>query len=218
VCFDMPGFGFSRPAAAYAHRLDEGAGAVLAVMDALGVAEASLLFSCANGFYAIAAARAAPRRIRRLLLCQTPGISAMPAWTQRNVPAAIQAPVVGQILNRAVRRKLAHTWYGMAMPDKPERAEFRKTADRALHHGACFCLAGVVQGLARAGLAQLEGARQPATLLWGDSDRSHKHTRAESLLELLPQADVIHRPDCGHFPDLEQPDSYAEVALARLAA
>jgi len=211
VCFDLPGFGFSAPRADYAHTLGQGAGAILAVMDALDIREAAFAFSCANGFYAIAAAKLAPSRVRRLWLAQTPGFSAMPAWTARNVPKAIQTPVVGQLVNRFARRKLAHVWYGMAMPDKPQRADFRKTAAHALGHGACFCLAGVVQGLSRADAADLTGVTQPTTLLWGDSDRSHKHTRAESLLELLPHAQIRHLPDCGHFPELEQPKTYAEL-------
>jgi pimeloyl-ACP methyl ester carboxylesterase len=218
VCFDMPGFGFSRPGARYGHTLAQGSAAILAVMDALDIREAALAFSCANGFYAIAAAKQAPQRIRRLLLAQTPGYSAMPAWTKRNVPVPIQLPVVGQALNRAARYKLAHAWYGIAMPDKPERARFRATARHALDHGACFCLASVVQGLSRAQRDELSGVQAPATLLWGDSDRSHKYTKAESLLELLPQAQIHHRPDCGHFPELEQPRSYAELALAAVAA
>jgi pimeloyl-ACP methyl ester carboxylesterase len=218
ICFDMPGFGYSRPPFGYAHTLEQGAQTVLTAMDTLGVTEASLLFSCANGFYAIAAARLAPRRIRHLLLCQTPGISAMPAWTVRNVPRPIRTPLVGQILMRAARRKFAHNWYGMAMPDKPQRGAFRAAADHALTHGACFCLAGVVQGLSHASDAQLTGVKQPTTLLWGDADRSHKHSRAESLLELLPQAQIRHLPDCGHFPDLEQPQIYAELALSSINA
>jgi len=201
VCFDMPGFG---------HTLGQGSDVVLAVMDALDIREAALAFSCANGFYAIAAAKKMPQRIRRLLLAQTPGYSAMPAWTERNVPKAIQTPVVGQLLNRFARRKLAHVWYGMSMPDKPQRTEFRKTAAHALDHGACFCLAGVVQGLSRAQADELSGVKTPTTLLWGDSDKSHKHTRAESLLELLPQAQIRHLPDCGHFPELEQPQTYTQ--------
>jgi pimeloyl-ACP methyl ester carboxylesterase len=217
VCFDMPGFGFSAPGRRYGHSLAQGSAAILAVMDALDIREAALSFSCANGFYAIAAARQAPARFRHLLLAQTPGFSAMPAWTDRNVPKAIRTPVVGQLLNRVVRRKLAHTWYGMAMPDKPQRKEFRATADAALAHGACFCLAGVVQGLGRATADELAGVKAPATLLWGDSDRSHKHTRAESLHELLPQATIRHLPECGHFPELEQPRAYAELALAAIA-
>jgi pimeloyl-ACP methyl ester carboxylesterase len=210
VCFDMPGFGFSAPRSGYGHTVEQGASAILAVMDALDIRQAALALSCANGFYAIAAAKLAPLRVRRLWLSQTPGFSAMPAWTARNVPKAIQTPVVGQLVNRFARGKLAHVWYGMSMPDKPQRTEFRKTAAHALGHGACFCLAGVVQGLSKAQANELTGVKAPTTLLWGDSDRSHKHTRAESLLELLPHATIRHLPECGHFPELEQPRTFAE--------
>lgn len=211
VCFDMPGFGFSAPRAGHRHTVEQGRDVVLAVLDALDIREAVLSFSCANGFYAIAAARAAPQRIRALVLAQTAGHSAMPAWTARNVPKPLQWPVAGQIVNRLARRKLAHAWYGIAMPDSPKRREWRKTAAHALDHGGCFCLAGVVQGLSRASASELGGAKQPVTLLWGNSDRSHKHTRPDSLLELLPQARIRQFPECGHFPELEQPQAYVQA-------
>lgn len=210
VCFDMPGFGFSPQRFGYRHTLDEGSDVVLAVMDALDIKEAALAFSCANGFYAIAAAKKAPQRIRRLLLVQTPGLSAMPAWTDRNVPKVLRTPVVGQVVNRLARRKLAHAWYGIAMNDKTQRDAYRKVAANALDSGGCFCLAGIVQGLSRAQADELSGVKTPTTLLWGDSDRSHKHTKAESLLELLPHARIHHLPDCGHFPELEQPQTYTK--------
>jgi pimeloyl-ACP methyl ester carboxylesterase len=216
VCFDMPGFGFSHPRAGYGHELGQGRDAILAVMDALDIREATLAFSCGNGFYAIAAARHAPERIRHLLLAQTPGFSAMSGWTERNVPLPLRVPVVGQVVNRAARHKLAHAWYGIAMNDKAQRDTYRATAAQALDHGACFCLAGVVQGMARTRFDALLGVKTPATLVWGDSDRSHKHTRAESLLEMLPHAQIRHAPACGHFPDLEQPRAYAEFVKETL--
>src|SRR5688572_18885538 len=37
ACFDLPGFGFSAPPARYAHTLEQGAGAIVALMDALGI-------------------------------------------------------------------------------------------------------------------------------------------------------------------------------------
>jgi len=218
VCFDLPGFGYSKPSLGYAHRLQDGAAAVLAVMDALDLREAALHFSCANGLYAIAAARLAPQRIRRLLLCQTPSLQSMLDWTRKNVPKPVQVPVVGQVLVRATRRRFARLWYGIALPDAEQRPPFRAIADHALTHGGCFCFAGVVQGLSQAQDAGLSGIRQPVTLLWGDRDRSHRHTRAESLRDLVPQARVEHFADCGHFPDLEQPQRYAQIALAAIDA
>jgi pimeloyl-ACP methyl ester carboxylesterase len=218
VCFDMPGFGFSRPDWSYDHGLEQGADVVLAVMDALDIREAALHFSCANGFYAMAAARQAPQRIRRLLLCQVPSMQAMRAWVPVNVPRMLRTPVVGQLLNRVARERLSQVWYSLALPERERRAGFRSIAKTALDRGACFCLAGVAQGLGRAQDSQLSGLRQPVTMLWGDADPSHRHTRAESLQDLLPQAEIIHFPGCGHFPDLEQSERYVEISLAALDA
>lgn len=218
ICFDLPGFGYSRPSARYTHEVKPAAETVLAVLDALEVKQAALHFSCANGFYAIAAAKLAPQRIRRLLLCQTPSMDAMRAWTKGNVPAPLRLPVAGQLLNRVSRRKLANVWYSLALPDKATRPAFRRIANQALEGGGCFCLAGVVQGLLRTKAEDLAGVKQPVTMLWGDADPSHRRTRAESLLDLLPQARIEHFPGCGHFPDIERPQRYAEIALAALHA
>lgn len=217
VCFDLPGFGHTRPRWNYGHTLDDGAAVVLAVLDALKIERATLAFSCVNGFYALAAARRAPRRIERLVLSQTPSLEAMRAWTARIVPKPMTVPVLGQALFRANRRKAAHGWYKVALADKSQRAAFQHTADHALTHGACYCLAGVVQGVSRAREAQLGGVAVPVTLLWGDADRSHRATRAESLLELVPQARVEHFADSGHFPDLENVERYAGRLLALVA-
>lgn len=218
ICFEMPGFGFSRPGLGYDHSLRAGAETILAVMDALDVKEAALHFSCANGFYALAAARLAPMRIRRLLLCQTPSLEPMNAWVQRVIPWPVRTPVIGQVLMRATRRKVAHGWYAASLPDKDSRAPFRATADHALAHGACFCLAGVVQGLLRADQKELHGVKQPLVLLWGDSDKSHRRTPVDSLLTLVPHAKIHHFPECGHFPNLERPQQYAGISLAALSA
>lgn len=218
VCFDLPGFGYSRPPLNYAHRLQDGAAAVLAVMDALEIREAALHFSCANGLYAIAAAKLAPQRIRRLLLCQTPSMQSMRDWTQRSVPKPLQWPVVGQLLMRGARRRFAKVWYDIALPEPSLRPVFHRIADDALTQGGCFCLAGVVQGLSQARDGELDGVKTPTLMIWGDRDRSHRRTRAESLQQLLPQARIEHFPECGHFPDLEQPQRYADLALATLDA
>ena len=174
VCFDMPGFGHTLPNAGYNHSLNEGAAVVLAVLDALNVQKAVLAFSCANGLYAIRVAQLAPSRVIRLVLSQTPSLSAMHSWARRVVPRVLHVPVLGQIVGWFVRRKAAHAWYRIALPRGKEATEFRRHAMRALRCGGCFCLAGVVQGLGRNDPASLRGVTTPCTMLWGPLDRSHK--------------------------------------------
>lgn len=211
VCFDMPGFGYSLPAPGYGHSLDQAARAVLDVIDHLRIGRACLAFSCANGFYALRAARLAPSRISRLVLSQTPSLRAMHEWTTRTVPAPLKVPVVGQWLGWALREKAALGWYPAALARNSPAAPFKDIARTALRCGACFSLAGVVQGLLKESDADLRGVEVPCTVVWGGQDRSHRHTDPESLRDVVPHAEFIQLPEVGHFPDLEAPRAFARI-------
>ena len=217
VCFDMPGFGFSFPRSLYRHSLTEGAHAVLGVLDGLGVKTAALAFSCANGFYALQTALIAPERITRLILSQTPSLTAMHAWTYRNIPRPLRIPIIGQVAAWLFRRRAAHSWYGRALPRTTDAQFFRRAAHNALSSGGCFCLAGVVQGLLREHAAPLTAIEAPCTIVWGAKDHSHRDTDPASLRQYLPQAEIIRFEDCGHFPDIEQPERYASILIERVA-
>ena len=217
VCFDMPGFGFSLPQPSYQHSLMEGANAVLGVLDGLGIRTATLAFSCANGFYALQTALIAPERIERLVLSQTPSLTAMHAWTYRNIPVPLRVPVIGQVIAWLFRWRAAHDWYGRALPRTTDAQLFRRTAHDALSSGGCFCLAGVVQGLMREHATPLTSIEAPCTIIWGTKDHSHRNTNADSLLQYLPQAEIIRWEDCGHFPDIEHPERYASILIERIA-
>ena len=217
ICFDMPGFGFSLPAATYAHSLDQGAQAVLQVMNGLRIERATLAFSCANGFYAMRVAGLAPQRVAGLVLSQTPSMEAMHAWTARVVPKPLRWPVPGQLIGWLARRKAAASWYRIALPAGTDRKPFYLVANHALRCGGCFSLAGVVQGLLRESGVSLKNVQTPCTVIWGAQDRSHRHTQPDSLLGLLPHARFVRFDDCGHFPDLEQPERYANILMNAVA-
>ncbi len=221
VCFDMPGFGQSLPCAAYTHSLDDGARAVLGVMDALQIERATLAFSCANGFYALALARLAPQRVTQLILSQTPSLEVMHGWVSRIIPWPLKLPVIGQLAGWALRRKAALGWYRLALPRGADAAPFQGKARMALVGGGCFCLAGVVQGLGRELPALQAGAlgdmKVPCTLVWGTQDRSHRPEAVGSLATYLPHATKLEFEDCGHFPDVEQAARFARLVL-RFAA
>lgn len=217
VCFDMPGFGFSLPAASYTHSLDQGAQTVLDVLNYLNVPRATLAFSCANGFYALRAARLAPDRIAGLVLSQTPSLKAMHAWTMNVVPAPLKIPVLGQLVGWLMRKRAVASWYRLALPRGTDTSEFQDIALNALRCGACFSLAGVVQGLLREPDTALDVIDVPCTVIWGVKDRSHRATDPRSVLEIVPHAEVVEFDDCGHFPDLENSARYAEILQERIS-
>jgi pimeloyl-ACP methyl ester carboxylesterase len=217
VCFDMPGFGLSLPAANYHHTLEQGAHAVLELLTNLNIECATLAFSCANGLYAIRAAQLAPSRIASLVLTQTPSLLAMQTWAYRMIPLPLRLPAVGQLIAWLVRRKLARRWYRSALPLTTDAAPWQQLSDQLFDAGGCFCLPGVVQGLLQEDNHQISNIMTPATAIWGELDHSHQATPAQSLRICLPQAEFISFADCGHFPDLEQPVRYSQLLTAHMA-
>ncbi len=211
VCFDMPGFGHSLPQWNTTHRLDDGARAVFAVMDALHISKATLAFSCANGFYAIRAAQIAPARVTRLVLTQTPSLGAMRAWVTRIIPWPLRVPVAGQIIAWASRRKMSAWWTSKGPARGTDVTAFQAFTHKAFNQGSCFCLAGIVQGLMRGPGMPAEAVVAPCTLIWGGADRSHKPTLPRSLRKHVAHAEIVQWDDCGHFPELEQPERYARL-------
>lgn len=221
VVFDLPGFGFSAPPTDYGHRLGEGGRVVAELLETLALPPVTLVMSCVNGFYALAATQLAHDRIARLVLCQTPSLAAMQRWAGRMVPSPIATPVLGQLLSFFSRRRIATGWYRVAVADREQQAGFSATARSALRQGGCYCFAGVVQGM----LATEESDPQlrppadlPVTLVWGEADRSHKRTDPASLREHCPQAEIVPLSGAGHFPELEAPEAFAALLRERCQA
>ncbi|MES2884415.1 MAG: alpha/beta hydrolase [Pseudomonadota bacterium] len=220
VVLDLPGFGFSFPQARYEHRLEQGGAVILAVLAALDLRVATLVCTCVNGFYAIAAARldadqSGPARIARLVLAQTPSLADMRGWTHRIVPRVAHLPVLGQLLHFSQRRRVAMGWYHAALARREDRPRFKETAAKAFDAGACFCLPSVVQGVSRESEwpELLQGVTLPTTLVWGAADRSHKPSDPAGIRRHLPQAVVLVWAHCGHFPDLEDEAAFAALLL-----
>jgi pimeloyl-ACP methyl ester carboxylesterase len=161
-------------------------------------------------------AQLAPARVNNLVLSQTPSMAAMHAWTSRVIPWPLRVPVIGQMIAWLSRKKAAHGWYKIALPRTTSPTLFQQKAGDALSGGACFCLASVVQGLARETVDGLRGVTTPCTMIWGTLDHSHKHTDPHSLHTLVPHAEIVRFEDCGHFPDIDQPGRYAAMLVERV--
>jgi pimeloyl-ACP methyl ester carboxylesterase len=216
ICFELPGFGFSYPVLAHDYSLERSAKIILNVMDILKVERAALSFSCGNGFYAMKAAQMAPQRFVHLFLAQTPSLSAMKNWTDDTIPKILTYPFLGQLANSFLEKKLAKTWYKAALPKHADKTEYQSKALNALKSGGCFCLSGLVQGLAREVYSPLHILNIPTTQIWGKKDFSHRKTDNKSILEHLPNCELIEFENYGHFPELENANDYVKLVNERL--
>lgn len=216
VCFEFNGLGKSYPNSKYDYSFDKASQLVINLMDILEIERATLCFSCSNGFYAIKTAELFPERIVHLFLSQTPSINSMVKWTSENIPNVLQIPIIGQMVNSVSEEKLAKIWYKYALPKQTDNSTYIQKAISSLENGGCFCLSGLVQGLEKESKSILNLKEVSATIIWGAKDYTHRKTDNQSILEHLPNCEIIEFENCGHFPELEDSDRYVELLKEKL--
>ena len=212
VILDMPGFGESYPRNAYNHSFESATIVLKELADHLSLKDITLSLSCGNGFYGIYFAKRYPSLIKKLVLLQTPGFEGMRPWFKASVPLPIKIPFIGQLLVHSQRLKIPQIWFKAALPKNS--AHLKPWSDLSVSRikkSCCNCLASVVQGLTNMSEAPLKGVTVPVVMIWGKKDFSHRYTNQETLLDIIPHAQIIVWYDCGHFPELEQTERYLEV-------
>ena len=65
---------------------------------------------------------------------------------------------------------------------------------------------------------ELERIGCPVLLVWGDRDRMVTHRGAQHIVDAVPGTTYELLEGCGHCPQLEEPDRFAELLLAFAAA
>lgn len=215
LAFEPPGFGHSRAARGYRHTLDESAAAVVQLLEKKGVRDAVLAFPCLAAYAALRVAHERPDLVAGLVLMQAPSWPQERAWVERvDRHGLLRTPLVGQAMMALRTDPIAEAWYRAAVPDERQRETFRSMAVEAMDHGAKFPLASALQGLFGGADPALPAPRQPTLCLWGDGDRSHGRSDPASMREHAPQATHVTFEGCGHFPELEMPNRFADELAA----
>lgn len=219
VGLEMPGAGYTDLRAQDGHHpgfdfsLRSGAEWILDVMRALEIDEAIVTASCVNGLYAAVAAELDPKRVRALVLCQTPSLPQLKAWAKRTIPWPLRHRLLGDRLLRVSRRWFAARWYEQALgPDAPPdtRARFEDIARQGFRAGASWRLAPLVTAILREPDDAPRRLDVPTTVLWGDGDETHRRAGTDPESLAVSRCET-RRIATGHFPDLEDPDAFARA-------
>jgi pimeloyl-ACP methyl ester carboxylesterase len=209
--FEMPGFGFSFPRPGYGFTVEEQAAVCAQVLERTVGGPSVLAFSCSNAYIALRVAAERPDLVAGLVVIQAPCWADEQRWARRIDPGGvIGLPGAGQALNALLARRLARMWYAAALPDRARIGHFLDPASTALEHGACFCLASLIQAN-RGRMADFAPVTQPALAIWGGGDRTHRQSDGRSILEHVPEAQWVEFERAGHFPELEDSDRFVGI-------
>lgn len=212
VCFEAPGFGFSFPKRGFQFTFSQQKEIVIELLEKLKIQSAILSFSCIGAFVALMIAETRPDLVSRLILNQIPSYVEAQNWTcRKDLFNIIKTPVVGQIALKLGKNIVAKTWYKSAIPQTNQVNTYLQPTLDSFHKGACFCLASAFQTFQKSSKFDFSSLKQETIVLWGGADKSHEDTDKKSVLVHIPHANWIEFPDCGHFPDLENPKEYINL-------
>ncbi|MCW1967744.1 MAG: 3-oxoadipate enol-lactonase [Anaerolineae bacterium] len=205
--YDKRGHGLSEaPPAPYTMR--DHAADLLGLMDALDIAQATLIGISVGGMIAQELALWQPQRVTALVLCDTGArIGTTQSWDDRI--AAVTQHGVESIADMVVAR-----WFTAALP-APTRAGWRNMLARtpvAGYAGTCAALRDCDQ------TEHLARLTCPTLVLCGDSDSSTSPELNRTLAGLIAHAEFALIANAAHLPCIEQPVAMVKAIAAFLQA
>lgn len=212
IRYDLPGFGLTGPDPTGDYSEARGLAVLAAIMDALGVARASLVGHSMGGKLAWQFAAAHPDRVDKLVLISPDGF-ASPGFAYGKAPSVPpMLKLLPYVLPKAMLRLNLVAAY--ADPSRLTPALVDRYWDMVVAPGVREAiLARTGQTVLQDPEARLRSIEAPTLILWGDRDAMIPVANAADYGRDLPQSTLRILPGLGHVPHEEAP----EVSLAPVA-
>ncbi len=211
IALDLKGFGWSdRPEGDYS--LPAQARVVLGLMRDRGIERAAIVGQSWGAAVALSVVAAAPERVTRVALYDglafEDQVSSFMTWARVRGMGKLMFWLMWDSTLLAENAQLAFYDKSLVTADRLDRIE--ASMDRP---GAKAAAYSVIHQLR---LRELErrypSMTQPFLLLWGREDEVTPARFGERLARALPNAKMVVYPRCGHLPQVEAPQSTADLA------
>jgi pimeloyl-ACP methyl ester carboxylesterase len=216
VRFDLPGSGLSSPDPKGDYTDARTMSIMLAFMDRLGIAKASLIGNSIGGRIAWTFAAEHPDRVDKLVLISPDGF-ASPGFDYGHAP---KVPATLGLMRYVLPKSLLRASLKPAYGDPSALTD--QTVTR--YHDLMLAPGGRQALLARMKETVLVDPRPllqrikaPVLLLWGERDGMIPFSNAEAYLQNLPNARLVALTDLGHVPQEEAPATSIKPVLAFLS-
>ena len=216
VRFDLPGFGLTGGDASGDYSDQRAIDVIVALMDRLGIARATVIGNSMGGRIAWRFAAAHPERMDKLVLISPDGFASPGvAYNRKPVVPALMRLLPYTLPGFLLRQSLAPSYADPSHLTGPVVARYR-----------AMMLAPGVRSAILDRMAQmtlpdplpiLKGLRTPTLLLWGERDAMIPIGNAADYLAALPDARLVRLPGLGHVPFEEAPET-AIIPLRKFLA
>jgi pimeloyl-ACP methyl ester carboxylesterase len=223
---DLPGFGSSSKPARGAYNARWFAQIMLRMMDEQDIPTAHIVGNSMGGRIALEMAMIAPERVRALgLLC--PAV----AWVKRGFHPLVRLlrPEFGLLPHGFSRATVASQFWSMFCDRDlidPAVSDLMVEEFRRIYHspGARLAFLSSARNIyleapyGRKGFyPRLAELRPPALFIWGTHDRLMPAAFSRHVGRWLPAAEQVTLENCGHVPQVEQPDETNTLLLSFFA-
>ncbi|ACK71690.1 alpha/beta hydrolase fold protein [Gloeothece citriformis PCC 7424] len=219
----LPGFGASdKPKIEYSPEFFTAF--VKAFLDTLDIQQASVVGNSLGGLVSIRLALSSPSRVNALVLVDSAGLGRTLNVAMRGLTLPGTAKILGSFGRTSVGAKIWSWSFSALTLANPTRAK-RDWLDRIYNMAKDPAyLEATVSALKNentiAGqrdheimLDQLSKLNIPTLVIWGQNDRVLPVNHAHTAISRLPQGQLKILSDCGHIPQIEQPEAF-EAALS----
>ncbi len=216
VRFDLPGSGLSSPDPHGDYRDARTISILLALMDRLGIAKASLIGNSIGGRIAWTFAAEHPDRVDKLVLISPDGF-ASPGFDYGHAP---KVPATLGLMRYVLPKSLLRASLKPAYGDPSTLTDQTVTRyyDLMLAPGVRQALLSRMQETVLVDPRPLlQRIKAPVLLLWGEHDGMIPFSNAQAYLQSLPNARLVALPTLGHVPQEEAPQTSIAPVLTFLS-
>lgn len=233
VAIDLPGFGFSEPAADFDFTLEAHTQVLTEYLDGLGGEPVHLVGNSMGGTIALLTAARRPELVRTLTLISPAMPDRRPDPRRLADPRLVLAylPIVGKPVRRKLAgqspreraRKVIELCYAdptrLSEQRLEEMAEELAEVERQKWVGAALTrsTADIFRIWLRVGSRSLwsiaRTVETPGLVIWGDQDKLVSVSRAARTATALPRARLLVLADTGHTAQMERPEKVARAVL-----
>jgi pimeloyl-ACP methyl ester carboxylesterase len=208
IRYDLPGFGLTGadPTADYSDR--RSIAVLLALMDRLGVARATVVGNSMGGRIAWTFAALNPKRTEKLVLVSPDGFASPGLEYGATSKAPLMMRALPYVLPSFMLRDSLAPAY--ANTDLMTEALFTRYRDMMLAPGVRQAIVDRMNQMVLVDPVQLlKAIEAPTLLMWGEKDGMIPFANSADYLRALPHATLAALPGIGHIPQEEAPTTVA---------